>query len=625
MSDKKPTETKLPMSSKPARRMAPKVAPTVNASPASGQPPKRKPAGGAARPKAGRPVKTKTAPRPEQSRRAGRTDKPAAKRAPRAKDLATLLVQQGVMSQEKMDLALKEKPPSGRLGEYLVSRGDLSENDLLKAYESYLGIPLVNVHQYTVRRSTLNLLSQEYVQTHLILPLKSESGVLTLAMNNPMDYFTIDKVELTTGLTVSPVVAAKDDIMLGINKNYASQDDTRPARQAPTAADTRIDGSAVKMFNQILMAAVQLRASDVHVDPMGDYVQVRYRVDGELRQGKQYPKSQHSTLVARVKIISGLDITQNRTPQDGRFSERVGGTPVDVRVSILPTVNGEKIVIRILDLSDANRRLSDMGFSQDNADAFSALLKRPSGLILLTGPTGSGKSSTLYASIQELNKGTVNIMTVEDPVELQLEGINQIQVNSEVGLTFPAALRSILRQDPNIIMLGEIRDSETAEIAVRSALTGHLVLSTLHTNSAIDAVPRLVDMGIEPYLVSSSVKGVVAQRLLRRLCNACKKERPASEFEKALYLDRGSSIETMYDPVGCEQCQHAGYKGRVGVHELVTITDEMKRKLLQDGSTSDLLSIAERDGMKFLLDDGMLKAKEGITTMDEVLRIATDD
>lgn len=617
MTDKKPTETKLPVSSKPARRMTPKVTPTAGSTPAQ-----RPKSGAAQRPAPGtRSTKPKVSPKTEAQRQSSRRVKPDAK----AKDLETLLVQQGIMTKEKMDLALKDKPSNARLGEYLVSRGDLSENDLMKAYEKYLGIPHVNVHQHTVRRSTLNLLSQEYVQTHLILPLKVESGILTLAMNNPMDYFTIDRVELSTGLTVSPVVAAKDDIMLGINKNYAAQDDARPARQSPTAADTRIDGSAVKMFNQILMAAVQLRASDVHVDPMGDYVQVRYRVDGELRQGKQYPKDQHATLVARVKIISGLDITQNRTPQDGRFSERVGATPVDVRVSILPTVNGEKIVIRILDLSDANRRLSDMGFSKENADAFNALLKRPSGLILLTGPTGSGKSSTLYASIQELNKGSVNIMTVEDPVELQLEGINQIQVNSEVGLTFPAALRSILRQDPNIIMLGEIRDSETAEIAVRSALTGHLVLSTLHTNSAIDAVPRLVDMGIEPYLVSSSVKGVVAQRLLRRLCNACKKERPASEFEKALYVDRGSSIETMYEPVGCEQCQHAGYKGRVGVHELVTMTDEMKRKLLQDGSTSDLLSIAERDGMKFLLDDGMMKAKAGITTMDEVLRIATDD
>lgn len=547
-------------------------------------------------------------------------------RSKKPKNLATLLVGSGVMARPAMEAALKEKPKTERLGAYLISRGDITEKDLLKAYEQYLGVPQINVYQYTIKRSTLSLVSQDYAQKHLVIPLKTADGVLTLAMNDPMDYFVIDKVELTTGLTVKPVVAAKDDIMLGINKNYATQSvRSSRARNQPDVSGEKLDGTVVKMFDQIVMSAVQLRASDVHIDPAERHVQVRYRVDGALRDGRQYAKAQHASLVARVKIISTLDITQTRAPQDGRFSTTIGSTPVDVRVSIIPTVNGEKIVIRILDLSDASRRLSDMGFSDINGKTFNQLLERPSGLILLTGPTGSGKSSTLYASIQELNKGDVNIMTVEDPVELQLEGINQIQVNAEVGLTFPAALRSILRQDPNIIMLGEIRDSETAEIAVRSALTGHLVLSTLHTNSAVDAIPRLVDMGIEPYLVSSSVKGVVAQRLLRRICTNCREGRPATEFEQQLYKERGATIETLYEGKGCEQCQHVGYKGRVGIHEVVVMTDDMKRLLLKDGTGADLYSIAVENGMQFLMDDGMDKAKAGLTTISEVIKIAADD
>lgn len=544
---------------------------------------------------------------------------------PKTRNLGALFVESGAITRDQLRVAMSEKLKGQSIGEALVKQKFITEVQLIKTLEAKLGIEHVQLHKRPIGKDAISKISQDFAQKHIVLPIgvDSDAGEITVAMHDPMNYFVIDNIELSTGLTVKPVISTRDDILIAINKHYAAQME-RDAKASGKSGDSKLDGTVVTLFNQILTSAVQLKASDLHIDPEADYVSIRYRVDGQLRRYRKIAKAVLPQLTARVKILSELDITQSRIPQDGRFSTMVGSSPVDLRVSILPTVEGEKIVIRILDLSDAQRSLNDLGFSRANAKTFSDLLKKPSGLILLTGPTGSGKSSTLYAAMKHLNNDSVNIMTVEDPVELQIEGINQVQVNAEAGLTFAAGLRSILRQDPNIIMIGEIRDKETAEIAIRSALTGHLVTSTLHTNSAVDAVPRLVDMGIEPYLVASSIRGVVAQRLVRKICADCRRKRRPTPAEQEVFKSRGNVIEAIYESPGCNSCQQTGYRGRITVHEIFTLDETMKQMLLQSGTTSDLKSYAVSQGMKFLIDDGLEKVKSGLTSLDEVMKIAAD-
>lgn len=538
------------------------------------------------------------------------------------KNIGHVLYGMSIITKEQYNQAVAQKKQGEKLSDVLLSLGFVTEKQLIQATANELGIEHVSLFNQPLAKNALRYIDHGFAQKHLVIPIRATSETLVVAMQDPRNYAVVDNIALSTGLRVKPVIASRDDILHAINRYYVVES---VGANESKASNEKLDESVIDLCNQILTTGVQLKVSDIHIDAEASYLSVRYRIDGQLRRSRRIEKSLQGPLVARIKILSSLDITQTRTPQDGRFGTTVGGTPVDLRVSVLPTVHGEKVVIRVLDLSDALRKISSLNFSKQNREKYTKLLQRPSGLVLLTGPTGSGKSSTLYASIRHLNKEHVNIMTIEDPVELELEGISQIQVNPDAGLTFAAGLRSILRQDPNVIMIGEIRDKETAEIAIRSALTGHLVFSTLHTNSAVDAIPRLIDMGIEPYLVASSVKGVVAQRLVRQLCSDCRKSRKPTAEETALFKRRRRSIEVLFDAKGCDACHQTGYRGRFAVHEVVTVDEQIKRRLLNGATIESINDYLESEGTSFLLDDGLDKAKAGYTTVAEVLQIAMED
>ncbi len=466
----------------------------------------------------------------------------------------------------------------------------------------------------------MKLVPIQFARKHIIIPLSRENNILTVAMHDPMDYYAIDDMEMYTGFSIKPVIAAKADILEAITAVYKEAETGEPRNDAAAEA-----APAIRIVEQLIAAGVQLKASDIHMDPYENEVQVRYRIDGDLRRERTLPKSIQAAVVARVKILANMNITETRLPQDGRIKLKMENTHVDLRISVLPTVFGEKVVIRILDLSNVIKGLDELDFSEENYQKYSHLIEQPSGLILFTGPTGSGKSSGLYASINHLNREQYNIITVEDPVEFELQGVNQMQVNSNIGLTFATGLRSILRQGPsNIIMVGEIRDSETAEIAVRASLTGHLVFSTLHTNNAIASIPRLMDMKIEPYLVVSSVSGVVSQRLVKRICRDCKEAYSPTAVEAELLGRHGLDSETLYRGKGCNSCKQTGYKGRMAVHELLVVDDLIRDLLIKNRSVDEIKQAAIENGMKMLVDDGLEKALQGMTTVEEVLRITVD-
>ncbi|SDI92502.1 GspE/PulE family protein [Salimicrobium halophilum] len=533
--------------------------------------------------------------------------------------LGDILKQSGLITEEQIKEALELKRQDQKLGDVLLERGLITEQQLIQVLEIQLGVPRISLYQYPIDDSLLNLVSKEFAIRNLVMPLKQQGEKLILAMNDPMDYYTIEDLQMATGFQIDPVIATRDEIVQTINKQYNLKESEEEPEADPDSAP------AIKTVDQLLQAGVQLKASDIHVDPQEGKVLVRYRIDGMLRTERSLPKRIQNSLIARVKIMANLNITENRLPQDGRIKTSVGSTPVDLRISIMPTVYGEKIVIRILDLGSVLNRLTELGFNKINYRRYLDLVERSSGLILLTGPTGSGKSSTLYASLNHLNTDEKNIVTIEDPVEYQLEGINQVQVNNRVGLTFSHGLRSILRQDPDIVMVGEIRDSETAEIAVRASLTGHLVFSTLHTNSAIDSIPRLIDMDIEPYLVVSSLAGIVAQRLVRRICNDCKEKQAPTEMEAEQFEKRGLSIDHVYRGKGCETCHYSGYRGRMAIQEVLVVDDEIRTLMMNNRSTTEIRKYAWDRDMIFLLDDGLLKVKQGATTIEEILRVALSE
>lgn len=533
------------------------------------------------------------------------------------KRLGDLLQEAGLVSTDQINEALTNKKDNQKLGDTLLEHGHITERQLIEVLEFQLGIPHVSLYRYPIDENVLGLVSKEMAQRNFIMPLKIQDNALMIAMKDPMDYYIIDDLEMATGFSISPVIAAKDDILYAINKYYFKN-------EAEIMTDDSGDDEApvIRLLDQLLTTGIQLKASDIHIDPQETNVNVRYRIDGRLQTEKLIPKQLQNSLIARIKILADLDITQTRLPQDGRIKTTVRVTPVDLRISCLPTVHGEKIVIRILDLNNALMHLNELNFSEENRKKYKQLISRPSGLVLLTGPTGSGKTSTLYASINQLNSEKVNIVTVEDPVEFQLEGINQVQVSSAVGLTFASGLRSILRQDPNIIMVGEIRDQETAEIAIRASLTGHLVFSTLHTNSAIDTIPRLIDMGIEPYLAVSSLSGIVAQRLVRRLCRDCLTEREPTRMEKEIFSNNGVEAGYIYYGQGCSVCHQQGYRGRIAVQEVLTIDETIKSMLLNNKSIAEIRSYAQEQGMAFLIQDGLEKIKSGLTSMEEIMQVS---
>jgi type IV pilus assembly protein PilB len=545
------------------------------------------------------------------------------------KRLGDLLIEEGLLTPEQLQTALAEKAPNQKIGDALLQRGYITDQQLAEVLEVQLGIPHVNLFHYPFDTNLFSLISKETAKRNLIIPLKREGNKLYVAMVDPMDFIVIDDLRLSTGFQIETVIATKDGILRSINKYYNVDqdfeelfDDIGVNERGRDEDVTDLDSPIVRLVNQLLTNAVIQKASDIHIDPQETKVVVRYRVDGVLRVERILPRHMQSVLTARVKIMSNLDITEHRIPQDGRIKINLEFHPIDLRVSTLPTVYGEKIVMRILDMGAALNDLSKIGFNALNLKRFSELIEQPTGIVLITGPTGSGKSSTLYAALNKLNSEQVNIITIEDPVEYQLEGINQIQVNTNVGMTFAAGLRSILRQDPNIIMVGEIRDKETAEIAVRASLTGHLVLSTIHTNDSLGTVTRLIDMGVEPFLIASSLSGIVAQRLVRKVCRDCGELQEATKREVEIFARRGIKIDKVNRGKGCPSCNMTGYKGRIALHEVLVINDDMRRAVMNDDSMQNLKELAIKNKTIFLIDDGLLKVKQGLTTTEEILRVA---
>lgn len=548
------------------------------------------------------------------------------------KRLGDLLIEAGVITNEQLDYALTTKGRDEKLGDFLLKENVLTERQLIEVLEIQLGIPHIHLNQYTIEPELIQLVPAELAKRASIMPIRRDKNKLYIAMADPMDFFAIEEVRMATGCQIETSIAAKDDLYRTITKYYDLQESMDAALLDLGTSTIAIEtgqeitdenSPIVRLVNQIIANGVAQRASDIHFDPQETEFKVRYRVDGVLRTERSLPKHMKSVITARVKIMGNLNITENRTPQDGRIQTNVNSKPVDIRLSTLPTVYGEKIVMRILDLSNAANDIGQLGFTKKNEAIFRKMIARPNGIVLITGPTGSGKSSTLYAALSNLNDEEVNIITVEDPVEYQLEGINQIQVKEEVGLTFAAGLRSILRQDPDIVMIGEIRDLETAQIAVRASLTGHLVLSTLHTNSAVESISRMQDMGIEPFLLSSSLVGIMAQRLVRRVCRDCVQTIQATDREKEIFAENGFDVQTIRKGNGCPACGNTGYRGRLAIHEILPIDRQLKEFILNRTSTTEIQDYMQQQGYHTLLQDGLVKILEGVTTTEEVLRVAT--
>lgn len=548
------------------------------------------------------------------------------------KRLGDLLLEAGVISEQQLTYALENKSRDEKLGDFFIKENVLTEQQLIEVLEFQLGIPHITLNKYAIDPELLQIVPRELAKRVNIMPVRREKNKLLIAMSDPMDYFAIEEVRMATGCQIETSIAAKDDLYRTITKYYdlqASMDaalsevevNTPEVQQEITDEDSPI----VRLVNQIIANGVAQRASDIHFDPQETEYKVRYRTDGILRTERSLPKHMQNMMTARVKIMGGLNITENRIPQDGRFKVNIEFKHIDIRLSTLPTVYGEKIVMRILDVSNVATDISQLGFTKKNETLFQKMIAKPNGIVLITGPTGSGKSSTLYAALSNLNDEEVNIITIEDPVEYQLNGVNQIQVKEEIGLTFATGLRSILRQDPDIIMVGEIRDTETAQIAIRASLTGHLVLSTLHTNNAVESVSRLQDMGIEPFLISSSLVGIMAQRLVRQICRDCSTEIEPSNREREIFQSNGFMVNKLRKGRGCAACGNTGYRGRLAIHEFLPVDRELKELILKHASSYEMGDYMKKAGHHTLLQDGLLKVLDGVTTTEEVLRVATID
>ena len=548
--------------------------------------------------------------------------------------LGELLVSMGKISARDLDRAASAQAETGGiLGTVLINLGLVSEVDVAQAQAQLLGLPFVSANDLPAVAPEVEGLQSDFLRTHRVYPLRLDATSLTVAMAVADDAFVLKALELATGLKVHPCIAIEADIekALASNDETADADDTSDFETdsgdfVEHLKDLASEAPVIRLVNQIIGKVIELRASDIHLEPFDDGLHVRYRVDGVIAISEIISPQLSAAVGSRVKLMAHLDIAERRLPQDGRIKTRVKGRELDLRISTVPTVHGESVVMRVLDRTSVRYSLEAMGFGPDNLEHFNRLLARPHGILLITGPTGSGKTTTLYTALSKLDANAHKIITVEEPVEYQLEGINQIQVHQQIGLSFASALRSILRQDPDIIMIGEMRDGETAQIAVQSALTGHLVLSTLHTNTAAGAIVRLQDMGIEPYLITSSVNGVLSQRLVRRLCDHCKQP-----YEPDTSLRISSGLQRMnlnpphlYQAVGCEHCRQTGYAGRCGIHELLVLDDSMRRGILDGLDATSLHTKATSAGMHTLYEDGLRKVATGVTSLDELLRVTED-
>lgn len=552
--------------------------------------------------------------------------------------LGDLLVQKGIITEEQLSEALKQqKEKKLMLGEMIVSMGFASQSQINDVLCEHLNIDFVDMREEEPDPQVLSLLDESIMRKYTLVPLRHDNnnaGALQVAMADPMNILAMDDINIITGMQVVPILANAQDINAFLDKAFGQQqaqnivelykreqgDNNKEAEKENNARREEIENAPiVVLINNIIEQAVRQRASDIHIEPMEKTVRVRYRIDGNLKEIMKYDNALLGAITTRLKIMSGMDISEKRKPQDGRITTIVDRREYDIRVSNLPTVYGEKVVMRIASKEGFNVDISKLGLTERDRKVFQDILRNPHGIILVTGPTGSGKSTTLYTALSELNTEDVNIITVEDPVEANIDGINQVQVNTKANLTFASALRSILRQDPDIIMIGEIRDSETAEIAVRASITGHLVVSTLHTNSTASSVARLEDMGVESYLIADSMVGIIAQRLVRRLCE-CKKPKEATVEEKQLLgVDTDKSC-TIYEPCGCKLCNNTGYYGRMGIYEIMKISPAIKRLISKNADAEDIKNQAVKEGMNTLKMAAANGVKEGITSIAEMIK-----
>jgi type IV pilus assembly protein PilB len=558
------------------------------------------------------------------------------------KPLGQLLLDKGIVQPEQLARALEEQRRSNHqklLGEVLVELRFCTEDQIVESLAQVYGVPYARVSPRVADPKVIAILPREFLEKHQVLPLFLVEGLLTVAVPEPANVFLVEEVERVSGHPVQVVAATTRDIKATLqaylpdDKVFVIDDIIEGVEpQQFTLIEQKVDDIAdleqaagdspvIKLVNYCVYTAVKEGASDIHIEPGEGILRVRFRVDGRLVEKLRPPAQMHAAVASRIKIMAGLDISERRLPQDGGIHVMMDKRPIDLRVSTVPGRHGEKVVIRIIDNEKASVNLEKLGFGYDTLKAWRKLITLPNGILLVTGPTGSGKSTTLYAALQELNRDDVNICTVEDPVEYVMPGINQFQINEKAGFGFDGALRSLLRQDPDILMIGEIRDVDTGRLATQAALTGHLVLSTLHTNDAPSAFTRLYNLGIEPYLVGATVGGVLAQRLVRKLCQACKEAYTPGVNEKRQIEKHAGPVETLYKPKGCPKCRNLGFSGRIGIYELLVPDDAMTERISQGGSLNEIREHAKRCGMKMLRVDGIEKVRAGITTLEEVYRV----
>ncbi|MFA4889685.1 MAG: type II secretion system ATPase GspE [Candidatus Omnitrophota bacterium] len=566
------------------------------------------------------------------------------------KSLGESLVGEGIITAEQLKQAQEEEKRTGqRLRNVLVKLGFIAEEDLVSFVSNKLGLPRIELGNYLIDPKIVELVPEALARKYELIPVLKIGNRLTCAMVDPWNIFALDEIRAKTNLVIEPAVATESEIKKALNEHYGAKgsmedliktiDEKKLGIEAGKEIDTKkLQGIVeepvvIKLVNLIIMQAIKEGASDIHIEPEEGVLKTRFRVDGMLHEISAPPKHLQSAIISRIKIMANLNIAERRTPQDGRFTVNLEGKQIDVRVSCVPTIYGENLVLRLLDVTSALLGLEQLGFSKEVLDKYNKLITRPHGIILVTGPTGSGKTTTLYASLAKINTPEKNIITIEDPVEYKLSGIRQIQVDTKVNLTFDNGLRSILRQDPNIIMVGEMRDFETAEIAIQAALTGHLVFSTLHTNDAPGAITRLIDMGVEPFLASSSIIGVLAQRLVRKICPDCKEKYTPTEealndigiSEKSRTTNDEQRTTVFYKGKGCAKCMNTGYKGRISIYELMLPDDKIRNSIVAKAPTDEIRKLACSSGMLTLMEDGIEKVKQGITTLEEVLRVTQEE
>ncbi|MGA1839748.1 MAG: type II secretion system ATPase GspE [bacterium] len=558
--------------------------------------------------------------------------------------LGDLLIKKGLLSKEDLGKAIEQQSHTAeRLGKVLMDLGFISEDDLYKTLSEQLNIPFLSKSDYPETPILDIDFSLKFMRQYKFFPLEIKDKTLSVAMSDPIDLYTIDELRLFTKCKVRVYVSKESDVLAAIEQRYGGgattmekiiEDMAEEELQLLASGeeedidhlrDMASEAPVIKLVNLFISRAIEDEASDIHIEPFEERLVVRFRIDGILHDIESPPRRLQAAIISRVKIMANLNIAERRLPQDGRVRLRVAGKKIDLRVSSVPTLYGESVVMRILDRGSILLSIEDLGFPSDKLKDFARLIRKPHGIILVTGPTGSGKTTTLYAALEKINSPDKKIITVEDPVEYQMSGVNQIQVNPKIGLTFASGMRSIVRQDPDIMMVGEIRDRETAEIAIQSALTGHLVFSTLHTNDAPGAITRLLDMGVESYLVSSCLEGILAQRLVRVICKDCKQ--PVVPEKKVLeQMDAyAKDIKLAYRGKGCEMCKSTGYHGRSGIFELLTVTEQIRGMILEKTSANVLRQKAIQQGLKTLRDDGWDKVRRGVTTIEEVLRVTREE